>query len=236
MPQPIKLLCAAVLAAITMPAMAQKLGQMPIGAPAVPPSHSVEQADSRLAQVKQDREAVEAQFSAAEQVCYTKFFVNACVDKAKEVRRERLAGLRAIEIEANYFKRKYAVDQRDRELEDRAQQDAAEEAARAAQPAPAPREEPAERAPARPAAVTPVQRQAEHDAKVKRQQAQDAAEAPQRAQNAEDHQRRVEESERRQARVARRLAEKEEKRRRRAEAEAAKQAAIEAARAKAGAR
>jgi hypothetical protein len=235
MPQPFKLLCAAMLAALAMPAMAQKLGQMPIGAPAVPPSHSVEQADSRLAQVAKDRAAAEAEYSAAEQVCYTKFFVNNCLDKAKETRRERLAALRAIEIEANHFKRKFAVDQRDRELEDRAQQDAAEEAARAAQPAPAPREEAAERPPARPPAVTPAQRQAEHDARVKRQQAQDAAEAPQRAQKAEEYRRRVAESERRQARVAQRLAEKEEKRRRRAEAEAAKQAAIEAARAKAGA-
>jgi colicin import membrane protein len=233
MPHLSKMLCAALLAALTVPAAAQKVGQQPIGAPAVPQSHSVEQADARLLQVEKDRSVAEAEFGAAEQVCYTRFFVNNCLDKAKEKRRERLAALRAVEIEANHFKRKHAVDIRDRELEDRAQQDAKEEAARAAAPAPEPREA-VERPPVKPQAVTPAQRQAEYAARQRAQQAQDAAEAPKRAERAAEHERRVAESDRRQQRVQQRLAEKEEKRRKRAEAEAAKQKALAEARARAG--
>ena len=233
MPHINKMLCAALLAVLTVPAAAQKIGQQPIGAPAVPQSHSVEQADARLLQVGKDRSEAEAEFSAAEQVCYSRFFVNNCIDKAKEKRRERLAVLRAIEIEANYFKRKHAVDIRDRELEDRAQQDAKEEASRAAAPAPEPREA-VERPPVKPQAVTLAQRQAEYAARQRAQQAQDAAEAPKRAERAAEHEHRVMEAERRQQRVQQRLAEKEEKRRKRAEAEAAKQKAIEEARARAG--
>ena len=233
MPHISKMLCAAMLAALTVPAAAQKIGQQPIGAPAVPSSHSVEQADARLAQVTKDRAQAEAEFSAAEQVCYTKFFVNNCIDKAKDKRRERLAALRAVEIEANHFKRKQAVDIRDRELEDRAQADAREEASRAAAPAPEPREA-AERPPVKPLSVTPAQRQAEYAARQRQLQAQEAVEAPKRAERSAEHARKVAESERRQQRVQQRLAEKEEKRRKRAEADAAKQKAIEDARARAG--
>lgn len=228
-----KMLFAAALAALTLPAAAQNIGQAALGTPAVPQSHSVEQADARLAQVAKDRAQAEAEFSAAEQVCYTQFFVNSCIGKAKEMRRERLAALRAIEIEASYFKRKHAVDVRDRELEDRVQQDAREEAARAAAPAPEPRET-VERPPVKPLSVTPAQRQAEYAARQRQKQAQDAAEAPKRAERSAEHERKLAESERRQQRVQQRLADKEEKRRKRAEAEAAKQKAIEDARARAG--
>ena len=72
--------------------LAQDIGRpATTGAPRIPETHSVEQADARLAQVKKDRDAVEAEFSARESVCYDKFFVNACIDKAKEQRRLRLA-------------------------------------------------------------------------------------------------------------------------------------------------
>eukprot|EP01034_Spumella_vulgaris_P003122 gene3122-4024_t len=97
--------------AAALPAQAQKIGQAPVGEPAVPQSHSVEQADARLAEVERSRAAVQAEYAAAEQVCNAKFFVNYCLDAVKEKRRVALAGLRAIEVEANQYKRKVAVDQ-----------------------------------------------------------------------------------------------------------------------------
>jgi hypothetical protein len=79
----------------------------------VPASSSVQQADARLAETAQGRASVEARFAEREQICYAKFFVNHCLDQAKEERRAALSGLRAIEIEANRFKRAHAVEQRD---------------------------------------------------------------------------------------------------------------------------
>jgi colicin import membrane protein len=203
------------------PALAQDIGRpATIGAPAVPQTHSVEQADDKLRQVAKDRAAAEAEFSAAEQVCYTKFFVNSCVDKAKEKRRARLAEVRSVENEASYFKRRHAVELRDRELEDRAQKDAAEAAYRSAHPAPARTE--SERAAPKPAAVSLDQRAAEQAAKEKQRLAREASEAPQRAASAAEFERKKAAAERRQADVAKRKAEKDEKRRKRAEAEAAR--------------
>lgn len=79
----------------------------------VPASSSVQQADARLAEAALGRAIVEARFAEREQICYAKFFVNHCLDQAREERRNALAGLRAIEIEASHFKRADAVEQRD---------------------------------------------------------------------------------------------------------------------------
>ncbi|WP_377701346.1 hypothetical protein [Pseudoduganella sp. UC29_71] len=225
------LAAAALLAAAAMSASApaaQQIGQAPVGEPAVPQSHSVEQADARLAEVAKGRAAVEAEYAAAEQVCNAKFFVNYCLDGAKEKRRAALAGLRAIEVEANHFKRKYAVDKRDAELAERMKKDE-EELARRVQNPPAPH---AEREPAKPAAKpgpSLEQRQAEHDAKVTAQAAKDAAEAPKRAAAVAAFEKKKAESEKRQADIAAKKAAKEEKARKR-QADAAAQAEKEAAR------
>ena len=198
-------------------ALAQDIGRpATIGAPRIPETHSVEQADARLAQVKKDREAVEAEYGASEQLCYDKFFVNACLDKAREQRRMRLAELRAVEVEASYFKRRQAVEMRDRELEDRAQKDAAEAAYLAAHPKPAKPDPETKPAPT-PAAVSLQQRQAEHDARERERSARIAAEAPERAAKAAEFERKKAASEKRQAEIAAKLAEKEEKKRRAAE-------------------
>jgi hypothetical protein len=198
--------------------LAQEIGRpATTGAPRIPETHSVEQADARLVQVKKDREVVEAEFNASEQLCYEKFFVNACIDKAKEQRRLRLAELRSVEVEASRFKRLSAVEVRDRELEDRAQKDAAEAAYNAAHPKPAKR--PAESKPApKPAAVSVAQRQAEHDARESARVAREAAAAPERAAKAAQFERKKVESDKRQAEIKAKLAEKEEKKRRAAEA------------------
>ena len=52
--------------------------------PVVTPSRSVAEADARLAETRASRTRVEATYLANEQRCYEKFFVNNCLDKAKE--------------------------------------------------------------------------------------------------------------------------------------------------------
>lgn len=194
--------------------LAQDIGRpATIGAPRIPETHSLEQADARLLQVKQDRESVEAEYSAAEQLCYEKFFVNNCIDKAKEQRRLRLAELRAVEVEASHFKRQNAVEVRDRELEDRAQKDAAEAEFKAAHPKPA-KPDPDSKPLPKPAAKSLAQLQAEHDAKERERAAREAAQAPKRAANAAEFERKKADSEKRQAEVKAKMAEKAEKKRR----------------------
>lgn len=213
------------MAGVANEARAQGIGQAPLLEPVVPRTHSVEQADAKLKEVEQARAAVTAEYAASEQVCNTRFFVNYCLDQAKEKRRVALSGLRAIEVEANRFKRQHAVEQRDRELAERLKKDDEELARRAAAPQP-PR---VERDPAKPAAKPGPsldQRQAAYDAKVKRQQEKDAAEAGKRAQNVAEFDKKKADSERRQAQVAEKKAAREEKARQRAaEAEAAAKAA-----------
>lgn len=208
-------------AAFAPAALAQSIGQAPQGAPAVPPTHSVEQADARLADVARNRAAMEAEFRASEKVCSTRFFVNNCLDQAKEKRRITQAGLRAVEVEANYFKRKFAVDQRDRELAERVTKDEAEMARRVETP-PVPH---TERAAPRPPAKGPSleQRQAAHDARVTAQQAKEAAEAPKRAKSEAAFEKKKADAAKRQAEVAAKKTAKEEKLRKR-EADAAAKA------------
>ncbi len=171
--------------------------------PVVAPSASVAQATRRLEEVRAERAAAEAAFAASEQVCYTKFFVNNCLDAAKEKRRSRLAVLRAIEVEAEYFKRKAAVDQRDREVAQAIKDFESGEARMAAQPAPAPRPEPV--APAPKAAIK------ERISKADEHAAQQRAEAPQRAASAKAFAERKQKSEERQREIAVKKAEKAEK-------------------------
>jgi hypothetical protein len=227
--------CVAALAALAAPAQAQsqKIGQDAQLAPTLPQSHSVEQADARLAEVAKGRAAVQAEYDAAEQVCYKKFFVNNCLDKAKEKRRGELSGLRKIEVEANHFKRQYTVDKRDAELSERMKKDEQELARRTETP---PKEH-VEHEPSKPGGKpgpSTEQRQAEHDAKVQQQQAKEAAEAPKRAANVAAFNKKKVDSEKRQADIAAKKAAKVEKKRQQqaaAEAKAAKDAADAAAKA-----
>lgn len=188
------------------------------------PLQSVEQADTLLAQVARDRAAAESDYAASEQVCYSKFFVNNCLDKAKEARRTRLAALRTQEIDANYFKRKQAVEQRDRELDDRNERSARDAASRAANP-PAPRVNPADRPRPQPKKTLPAQKQAEHAAREQEHAAQAAAEAGERAKKVEAFQQKQVDAAERQKRVVEKQAEREAKRARRAADEAARKAA-----------
>ena len=216
----------AALAALAAPAHAE--------AQAPTPTTSIEQAEATLAKVAKDRAAVNDEFAASERVCTSKFFVNNCLDKAKEKRRVELSGLRAIEVEAQHFKRADSVAKRDAELAERVRKDAEEQATRAAQ---VPKEPKAvdDKPHNPPSGPSLAEREAAHTAKLKREAAQEAADAGKRAANVEAFQKKQAESVRRQAEVARKkqesaakaaASEAAEKKRVEAEAAAAAKAAL----------
>jgi hypothetical protein len=184
-----------------------------------PPVTSVAQADQQLAAVARERAGIEARFAERERVCYAKFFVTSCLDEAKERRRSALAAQRAIEVQAERFKRQAAVDERDRKLAEADKKYREEEAQLAAQP-PKPTRE-VEAAPA-PRAATVPGRIAERDARMKATQAKEAADAPKRAANVREYEARKAESEARLQEVARKKAEKAAKAAKKAEEEKAK--------------
>ena len=172
---------------------------------AAEPVSSVAQADQRLAAVAAERAAIEARFAAREQVCYEKFFVNHCLDDAKERRRSALAAQRAIEIEAERFKRQAKVDERDRAMAKADAEYKAEEAKLAAEPpktAPEVTEAPAPR----PGSV--AERVVRHKQKEQAAAARDKAGAAERAANVAAFEKRKAESEERQRMVKQRLADK----------------------------
>jgi colicin import membrane protein len=85
----------------------------PVFEPAI---HSVADADRIEAAAAVDRARAEALFAEREVVCYQKFFVNSCLDDAREIRRTALAPVRAAEVASARFKREASVLKRDREL------------------------------------------------------------------------------------------------------------------------
>jgi len=170
-----------------------------------PPVTSVAQADQYLAAVARERAAIEARFAERERVCYDKFFVNNCLDEAKERRRNALAAQRAIEVQAERFKRQAVVDERDRNLAEADRRFREQEAKLATEP-PKPPPEPAPVPP--PRKPTVPDRMAQRDARLRAQQQKDAAEAGKRAQKVHDYEARKAQSEERQRKVAERKAEK----------------------------
>ncbi len=187
------------------------------------PTTSAEQAEGRLAAVAAERAAIEARYAEREVVCYDKFFVNRCLDEAREVRRAALVTQRAIEIEASHYLRRLKVDERDKAIAEADAAYAQEEAKLAAAP-------PAVKDPA--AAALPPPRTKPAESRVRSQQrAQESAanaekEAAERAANVAAYEERRRKSEERQKEVARRVAERE--------AKAAQRAAEEAKRANGG--
>ncbi|SHG53119.1 hypothetical protein [Massilia sp. CF038] len=177
--------------------------------PVVAPSTSVAEATARIEKVKVDRAAIEAEFSASERVCYAKFFVNSCLDEAKEKRRGALAYQRAIEVEAEHFRRQANVEQRDRDVALAVKEFEEGEARAAAAPPEAPKAAPV-RKPVAPRASL-AERKAAHDAKLARTAAREQADAPKRAANAQAFEQRKLESAQRQLKVAKKKAEKAEK-------------------------
>jgi colicin import membrane protein len=187
-----------VLAALLLALAGCAANRPPQPVPLAPPSQSVAEADAKLALVASERARAEAAFAASEQVCYTKFLVNRCLDAGREKRRAKLAGLRAIEIEAEHFKRKAAADQRDREIAESDRQFEAEQASMAAQARP-PRQQAAQPAPKAPAPA--AGRAAAHTARMKQREAEAQTGAAKRAANVEAFEKRKRASEQRQREI-----------------------------------
>ncbi|UQV47595.1 hypothetical protein KIV45_12630 [Janthinobacterium lividum] len=195
-----------------------------VGAPQVPATLSVEEADAKLKQVAAERAAAENEFVVRELECYDKFFVNNCLDEAKEKRRLILVRLRAVEAEANHFKRAESVRLRDIDLartQESARLDAEQRAAALPKPVKVVTPEPA---PPKPEGKSLAEREAAQAAKVAKQAAADAADAPRRAAREAAYARRQADAVARQKRVAQRLAERQAE----AQAKAAKAAAAAA--------
>lgn len=172
----------------------------------VPAAQSVAEADAALARAATERAALESAYAAAETACYDKFFVNRCIDRAREARRAGLMRVRAVEVEMERYKRQVRVDERDRELAQAEAAFQAEQARLAAEPPP-PRQAPDREPPAVPTS-TPAERKAEHEAELKRKAAAERAAAPERARKAQAAAERRRRAAERQAEVARKKAER----------------------------
>jgi colicin import membrane protein len=170
-----------------------------------PPVTSVAQADQQLAAVARERASIEARFAERERVCYDKFFVNSCLDEAKERHRSALAAQRAIEVQAERFKRQAVVIERDRNLAEAERRFQEQEARLAAEP---PKPTPAPAPPPPPRKPTAPQRTAARDAHLRAARQEEAANADKRAQNVRDFEARKAESAERQRKVAERKAER----------------------------
>ena len=173
------------------------------------PTTSVAQADARLAAVLAERAAIEARHAEREVVCYGKFFVTNCLEEAKERRRLALAGQRAIEVEAEYFKRKNKVEERDKAIAEADARFQAEEAGLAAQPGVAPKTV-SPVPPPRPSSVPG--RLAKRDARTAQEAAAAPANAAARAAKSTAFEERKRKSDERQREVAQRKADRAAKR------------------------
>ena len=196
-------------------------GLMRVAPPVAPPAllHSVPEADRALAGAADERAAIEARYADAERVCYAKFFVSSCLEVAMEQHRVGLARVRAIEVDAQRFKRQAAVEARERARALGQAEADAEAARRAAQPAPVRTEVPAlNEAPPRRSGT----RAAEHAARLKQLAAEEAANAGKRAENVAAFEKKQRDSEQRQREVAAKKAQAV------AKAEAAAKAAAQA--------
>ena len=83
-------------------------------------------ADQALAEAVQQRAVIETRFTRDQRDCYRKFFTTSCLDDAKERRRIALGQVRAVEVEANSYKRHARVRERDKALEERRAQEESE--------------------------------------------------------------------------------------------------------------
>ncbi|KFI06755.1 hypothetical protein [Massilia sp. BSC265] len=200
-----RVLCAAVVAVLLSACASVEPGP---SVESVDPTTSVAQADQRLAAVAAERAAIEARYAEREAVCYEKFFVNHCLDEAKERRRVALVAQRNVEIEAERFKRRVKVEERDREIAAADAEYKAEEARLAAEPPPPPRETTA-LPPPRPSPA--ASRMARRNAKAKEEAARAPQEAAKTAANVRAYEERKRKAEQKQKEVAERVAEREAK-------------------------
>lgn len=183
---------------------------------------SFEQAEAALADVSRESGEIESRFSLDEQACNPQFFATSCLDKAKERRRASMMVVRRIEIEAQTFKRRTRLAERDQALDERRMKDetARQEKLRE-------RQEPGDGAErqvlaipaatmetdARPRTGNAVQETDEkHEAVNKVQSKGNPGDAGKRAEKVAAYERKVQAARDRQKEIAKRKAEKEGKR------------------------
>ena len=159
---------------------------------------TVQRADEALRDAAASRIAIEQKYRDEQQVCFKKFFVSDCTDAAKEKHRIARAETRAVEVEADFVKRRDRAEQRDKSIAERAAQEAAnapqrlkENEVREKSAADKAAQRSAGEAKSvevqrKEAAVDPQARQRAFDAKASQQQAKDATEQPRRSANAAD--------------------------------------------------
>lgn len=176
---------------------------------------SVEVAEQALADVGKERAEVEQRFVVEKNACLSRFFASSCEGDAKERRRAALEQLKAVEVEANAFKRRERVAERDRALEERRAQEEKDRQDRMRQQnerVSQPRQQGAPQRSAEEAAQAEAkssERQARHQEKLKRIEAEEAAKAPERAKNISAYQKKVQAAQARQQEIERKKAEKE---------------------------
>jgi colicin import membrane protein len=124
---PRRLVLAVVTALLTFSAGAQAADAVPLKSVAEPATEltarypletltTVEISNKALTDVADAKAEVAARDLEQRRVCYTKFFVNHCLDAAKEQRRLALKAIRPVDITANAFLRKDRADERDKAL------------------------------------------------------------------------------------------------------------------------
>lgn len=186
--------------------------------PVIPPSRTVEEANAHIVAAAAEEARIDDEYLAQELICYKWFFVNNCLDEAKEVRRIGLIGTTARDNEAQHFLRQNALDVRDAEIAKSEADFAAKEANLAVMP---PRTPPVvtPMPPAKPSSVP--QRKARQAQKEREAAARAEADAPKRAASVADFEKRKADAAERQKIVAQRKADRA--------AEQAKKAADKAA-------
>lgn len=80
---------------------------------------TVPQASAALSEVSATRKEVEDDYTLTRNACLEKFFMSICFDRAKDRRRQALAAIRKVEIEASAYLRKEKADERDRGVAER---------------------------------------------------------------------------------------------------------------------
>ncbi len=205
---------------------------------------STAKADAALAAVGAAKQSVEKEYKATAHECVKKFMVSDCLEEARTQRRDQLADIEAIQVEANRFKRR---DKADRLEADRAQREG-NRAANAAADADLraknrrsydDRQEQAKREVAdrtRTDAARVGRTSTPHSPLIKKPKpGSPEANAEQRSKNAAEQATKVKDAAAHREQLARRHADKEADRARRAQQQARKEAERKAAQAAAGA-
>ena len=107
----------ALVAALILPAS----GFAQAASSAFPPSSidSAQKAEQALAALESERAGALTRFAQEEQACYARFFVNRCLDKVREQRRQALAPLADLELEARRYLRLERAQERERDAQQR---------------------------------------------------------------------------------------------------------------------